>query len=168
MVMLGKWRDFHGELWGENLVRNALSLENFEARIIMGKYKVWWECCGMGTIRKVALWRIFRFAWWQPETKESLRRNSFSNQNIDMILFWYDFWYYPDNFTQEEIPPVWTLKFNQEGFFICLDSVSVSEVDWLPLYMLFQGIPFMPWTFQQTLFFFRKIILVLFQYYVMI
>ena len=40
MVMLGKWRDFHGELWGENLVRNALSLENFEARIIMGKYKV--------------------------------------------------------------------------------------------------------------------------------
>ena len=40
MVMLGKWRDFHGELWDENLVRNALSLENFEARIIMGKYKV--------------------------------------------------------------------------------------------------------------------------------
>ena len=70
MVMLGKWRDFHGELWGENLVRNALSLENFEARIIMGKYKVWWECCGMGTIRKVALWRIFRFAWWQIVSRD--------------------------------------------------------------------------------------------------
>ena len=35
MVMLEKWRDFHGELWGENLVRNALSLENIEARITM-------------------------------------------------------------------------------------------------------------------------------------
>ena len=40
MVMLGKWRDFHGELWGENLLRNALSLLKVEAKMIMGKYKV--------------------------------------------------------------------------------------------------------------------------------
>jgi hypothetical protein len=40
MVMLGKWRDFHGELWEENLLRNALSLLNVEAKMIMGKYKV--------------------------------------------------------------------------------------------------------------------------------
>lgn len=36
--MLGKWRDFHGELWGENLLRNALSLLKVEAKMIMGKY----------------------------------------------------------------------------------------------------------------------------------
>jgi hypothetical protein len=40
MVMLGKWRDFHGELWGDNLLRNALSLLKVEAKMIMGKYKV--------------------------------------------------------------------------------------------------------------------------------
>ena len=39
-VDAGKMEDFHGELWGENLLRNALSLLKVIAKMIMGKYKV--------------------------------------------------------------------------------------------------------------------------------
>ena len=57
--MLGKWRDFHGELWGENLLRNALSLENFEARIIMGKYRFDGNVVGWARYEKLPFGEYF-------------------------------------------------------------------------------------------------------------